>query len=286
MVSTMPNDDASTNLTLWYDRPAREAITEGLPLGNGHLGVLVLGGPQCDRWVLNEGTLFTGGPYEPINPEAKAALPEVQRLIFAGKYREATALTEEKLLGRPKFQASFQPLGDLWVEFPEHVNVTNYRRELDLDRAVHTVRYTANGVDYVREMFVSAPDQVLVARFTASRSARIDCVVRVNSEQRGQFDWQRGAEGWYSGSGFGIRGRNRADCGVEGALKFEFSARLRGNGGRIMPGDARVSVRDADELVLIAAAATNYKSFADLSQVPSELVEARLDQAAQLTFGN
>ncbi len=271
-------------LSLWYDRPAREAITEGLPLGNGHLGALILGGIDCDRWVLNEDTFFNGGPYVPTNPEALAALPEVRKLIFDGQYQAATALAEEKMMGRPKFQAEYQPLGDLWIEFPNHTNPEGYRRELDLNRAVHTTSYCVDGVEYLREVFISAADQVLVARFTASRPAHLDGILRVTSEQRGLFEWQRGVEGWYTSSGFGMRGRNHAACGVDGALRFEFAGKVRNRGGRIMPGDRRVSIRDADELVLVCAAATNYRRYDDLSGDPTSLVKSRLEGAEHLSF--
>lgn len=280
----MQDNSSNKPLTLWYDRPASEAITEGLPLGNGHFGALVLGGVECDRWVLNDGTFFTGGPYQPTNPEALSALPEVRKLIFEGDYLAATALAEEKLMGQPKFQASYQPLGDVFMEFPGHARYEGYRRALDLDRAVHTVRYEVAGVEYHREMFVSAADQVLVARLTASRSARFDCILRVSSEQRGRHEWQPGVEGWYTSRGFGMRGRNRADCGVEGILCFDFAAELRPVGGRVMPGEGRVSVRDASELMLVCAAATNYRSYNDLSVDPRAVVRARLEQVSALSF--
>ncbi len=282
----MQADKVATDipLSLWYDQPAREAITEGLPLGNGQLGALVLGGVDCDRWVLNEGTFFNGGPYEPTNPEALAALPRVRELIFNREYQAATALAEEKMLGKPKFQTEYQPLGDLWIEFPDHKNYAGYRRELDLERAIHTARYSSNGVDYCREVFISAADQVLVARFTASRQAHLNCILRVTSEQRGRLERQRDVERWYTSADFGMRGRNHAAWGIDGALSFEFAGKIRNLGGRVMPGQGRVSIRGANEVVLICAAATNYRRYNDLSIDPVGLVNSRLEAVRQLTF--
>ena len=57
-----------------------------LPVGNGRLGAMVFGGVVHERLQLNEDTLWAGGPYDPVNPEAKAALPEVRRLLAAGEY--------------------------------------------------------------------------------------------------------------------------------------------------------------------------------------------------------
>ena len=277
-------DEKPRHLSLWYDRPAQEAITEGLPLGNGHLGVLALGGTQRDRLVINDGTFYSGGPYEPINPDAIANLPEVRALVLAGEYGRATDLINQKLLGRPQYQASYQPLLDVWVDFPSHAIVDGYRRELDLERAVHSVMYSVNGVEYSREMFVSAADNVLVVRHRASKSGSLDCTIRLTSEQRPEHDWQRQAEGWYSSTALGIRGRNRPDCGVDGALKFAFAGHLRCRGGRVMPGEASVSIRNADELVFVAAAATSYKSYCDVSLDPTQTVQSRLESSDALTY--
>jgi alpha-L-fucosidase 2 len=121
---------ASATPTLWYDRPARETITEALPVGNGRLGALVHGGTAHERFALNEATLWTGGPYNADSPEARAALPEIRRLIFAGKYDEANELASAKFMGRPLSQSAYQPLGDLFLDFPGHERATEYRREL------------------------------------------------------------------------------------------------------------------------------------------------------------
>jgi alpha-L-fucosidase 2 len=68
---------------LWYRQPASQWV-EALPIGNGRIGAMVFGGVAQERLQLNEDTLWGGGPYDPVNPEARANLPEVRRLIFAG----------------------------------------------------------------------------------------------------------------------------------------------------------------------------------------------------------
>src|SRR6266478_5225590 len=78
---------AADDLSLWYRQPARQ-WTEALPIGNGRLGAMVFGGTEHERLQLNENTLWSGGPYDPDNPDALAALPEARRLIFSGKYKE------------------------------------------------------------------------------------------------------------------------------------------------------------------------------------------------------
>ena len=105
-------------LSLWYRSPAA-VWTEALPLGNGRLGAMVFGGIDSERLQLNEATLWAGGPYDPGDPEAPAALPEARRLIFAGKYAEATRLVGQHMMARPLRQTEYQPLGDLVLEFPD-----------------------------------------------------------------------------------------------------------------------------------------------------------------------
>src|SRR4051812_20122276 len=90
--------------TLWYPRPAQKWV-EALPIGNGRLGAMVFGGVEAEELALNEQTLWSGGPYDPANPEARAVLPRVRALLFAGKYTEAQALVEQKMMGRPPAQA-------------------------------------------------------------------------------------------------------------------------------------------------------------------------------------
>jgi len=100
------------DLRLWYRRPA-EAWTEALPLGNGRLGAMVFGGVARERLQLNEDTLYAGGPYDPSDPEALAALPRVRALIAAGQYAAAQALANEKMMARPLRMPSYQTVGEL-----------------------------------------------------------------------------------------------------------------------------------------------------------------------------
>ena len=271
-------------LKLFYEQPAREAITEGLPLGNGRFAALVAGNPACEQLVLNEGTLWAGGPYDATSPDALGALPEVRRLIFSGNYVEAQRLAEEKLMGRPKDQAPFQPLGALYLEAPEHAQYADYRRELDLDTALVTTSYAIGELRVTREAFISAADQLLVLRITVDRPGALSCRLRLESEQRGMHDWQNGPECWYTRAELGMRGRNRATAMSDGKLRYEFAARLRPSGGRVLPGEAGISVRSADSLVVLAAAATNYVGYRDLTGDPRALVSARLDAASSLSF--
>ena len=121
------------HLTLWYDHPAKVCIDEALPVGNGRLGGLILGGPGIERIVLNEDSLWTGN----ANP--------------SGDYGDDFG--------------AYQKLGELLVTLPGHESPTHYRRDLDISRSLAHVSYELNGVHYQREVFASSPAQVLVVRF-------------------------------------------------------------------------------------------------------------------------
>src|SRR5690348_6164024 len=99
-------------LSLWYHQPAAKWV-EALPVGNGRIGAMVFGGLNREWLQLNEDTLWAGGPYDPVNPQARGALPEVRQLVFEGKYREAAKLISAKVMSKPLGQMPYQTAGDL-----------------------------------------------------------------------------------------------------------------------------------------------------------------------------
>src|SRR4051795_5027824 len=189
-------------LSLWYRSPAsdhpllptnapresRQAATaewvRALPVGNGRLGAMVFGGIMHERLQLNEDTLWAGRPYDPVNPDAKDALPEVRRLLADGKYPDAAKLVGAKVMSKPLAQMPYETVGDLALTFPAAETVENYRRDLDLATATAHVSYTSGGVTFSREMFASAPGQVIVVRLTASRRGQISFEARMQTPQR------------------------------------------------------------------------------------------------------
>jgi len=158
------------DLVLKYAQPATH-WTEALPVGNGRLGAMVYGGVAEEQLQLNEATLWSGAPRDWNNPGAKDVLPLVRAAIVAGDYVKAGELCK-KMQG--PYNESYQPLGDLRLNFPGELAATNgYERSLDLARAVVTVRYQAGGATYTREVFSSYPDQVIVVRLTCDQPGRI-----------------------------------------------------------------------------------------------------------------
>lgn len=159
---------SNNNLKLWYDSPARQWV-EALPLGNGSLGAMVFGDPIHERFQLNEETVWGGSPHNNTNPKAKEALPRIRQLIFEGKNKEAQELCGPAICSQSANGMPYQTVGTLHLDFEGISKYDDYYRDLDIEKAIATTRFTANGVTYVRETFTSFPDRLLVIRLTASK---------------------------------------------------------------------------------------------------------------------
>ena len=265
----------SEPLCLWYPSPAK-VWTEALPVGNGRLGAMVFGGVREERLQLNEGTLWAGGPYDPASPEALGALPEVRRLIFESKYKQAERLISEKVMARPLRQMPYETLGDLLLTFPEVTAAENYRRELNLDTATAAVSYSVGGVKFTREVFASAVDQVIVVRLTADKRGQINFTAGLRTPQQGTVEAR--------GNTLMLRGTNGDAEGIKGALKFEAQVRVLNEGGAVSAAGNTLSVTKADAVTLLVAAATSYKNYQDVSGDPGRIVSDQIGRAAKRSF--
>ncbi|HEX9188127.1 MAG TPA: glycoside hydrolase family 95 protein, partial [Vicinamibacteria bacterium] len=268
LLAAPPLSAAEPALRLWYEKPAA-AWVEALPIGNGRLGAMVFGDPRRERLALNEDTLWSGGPTDWNNPDAKAWLPKVREAVFAGRYPEADALAK-KMQG--PYNQSYQPLGDLLVDFDVEGEPEGYRRELDLDRAVATTTFRAGGATHTREALASFPDQVIALRVAASRPGRVSFTARLTSRLR----HAAAAEG---PDAIVLRGRApshvdpsylgdtkepvRYDEGpaAEG-MRFTAIARAVVRGGTVRAtAEGKLEVRGADEAILLLSAATSFSGF-------------------------
>lgn len=257
---------------LWYRQPAREWV-EALPVGNGRLGAMVFGGTTRERLQLNEDTLWNGGPYDPVNPNAREALARVRELIFAGRWAEAQALANEKVMAVPLKQMAYQPVGNLLIDMPGSAAfVSDYHRELDLESALAQTRFTRDGVTFTREVVVSPIDQVVAVRLSADRPGAIACKVWLDSPQPGAALRADGAD-------LVLAGRNAAQDAIEGALRFEARLAATPSGGQLRSDDTGLAVSGADEVTLLLAIATSYRGFDDTSGDPAALARQQLESA-------
>ena len=161
-----PVGEPAGDLRLWYRKPAEKWV-DGLPIGNGRLGAMVLGGVPEERIFLNEDTLWSGSPAAGGNdPNGPKYLAEVRRLIMQDKNYVAGETAAKKLQG--PFTVSYEALGELRLKFDGAAPVTDYRLELDLDSAVCKTSYSIDKTVVTREALASAPDQVIAIRLTAA----------------------------------------------------------------------------------------------------------------------
>ena len=151
---------------MWYDEPAAK-WEDALPVGNGRLGAMVFGRYGEEQIQLNEETYWTGGPYSTVVEGGYKVLPQIQKYIFEGEPLKAHKLFGRYLMGYPVEQQKYQSLGTLHLFFQGQDTAFNYRRSLDLTTGIASVDYSANGVNYRREVIASYPDETIVIRLTA-----------------------------------------------------------------------------------------------------------------------
>ena len=248
---------ANPSLVLRYDRPATEWI-EALPVGNGRLGAMVFGGIARERIQFNEATVWSGGPHDYDHPGASAVLPKLRSLLFAGKQAAADSLASAAFMSVPLTQQAYQALGDIHLTFPgPDTAVTVYRRELDLDRAIATTRFTVDGTTYTRQAFASYPAGVVVVHLTADRPGRVRVAVSLTSAHAGAV--RRAVAGNELSLAGGVAG---------GAIRYEARLLVRAAGGRLLLTDTAAAVTGADSVTLVLAGATNYVDYHDVSADP------------------
>ena len=242
---------------LWYDSPAKY-WEEALPLGNGRLGAMVYGDPVNEEIQLNEETVSAGFPYKNYNSEAKEALPAIRKLIFDGNYAEAQLMAGEKILSRNGFGMPYQTVGSLRLQFEGQENYTDYRRELDIDKALATTTYRVNNVEYKREVFTSFTDQLVIVRLTASRPGMLTFTTALTCPQEVEVS--------VSGkNSISMRGTTKGDHYTEGAIRFAADLKLELQGGKSIAKDSVLSVSNANSAVIYIAMATNFVNYKDIS---------------------
>ena len=223
---------------------------EALPVGNGSLGAMVFGGIRNERIQLNEESIWTGKPIKRANPEAKQYLNKIRTLLFAGKYIEAEKLAQEKLMGTRLEMGihTYQSLGDLNLTFEGHNNVTEYRRELNLEIAVAKVIYRAGDARYIREIFSSAVDKAIVIRITCDKPGMISfgaslsrsggaALITVNPEKIIMKE--------HVGNGNGV--------------KFEAQLKILNKGGNLIKNGNSLKVENANTVTIFLVAATDFR---------------------------
>ncbi len=254
------NQSIPAETAIWFDTPATN-FTESSPMGNGRLGAMMFGGIKEERIVLNESSMWSGSPQEADRPDAYKVLPEIRRLLLDGKNADAESLVNSNFTckwpgsGGGQY-GCYQVLGNLHLSFLNSTNTQteNYRRVLDLNNAVTDVTFTRGGIAFEHEMFVSAPAQVIAMRLSASRPGQISFGMSLDRPER--FETVANGENELLMTG-------QLDNGVDGK-GVHYSARVRiiNHGGKLVSHGNALTVADADEVILLISAATDYRGFA------------------------
>lgn len=166
---------------LWYTKPA-ENWDEALPVGNGRIGGMIFGRVNEELIQLNEDSIWSGGFRKRNNSKAYANLEKMRKLIRDGKTTEAENLCAEAFYGTNENQRHYQPLGDLHIWQQSDGEVLNYKRSLDISKAVSTTAWQSGGVKYFREVFVSHPDEVMTVVFTSNAKGKINFVAAIDGK--------------------------------------------------------------------------------------------------------
>lgn len=253
---------AQQNL-LWYSKPAVH-FEEALVLGNGKAGATVFGGVASDKIYLNDATLWSGEPVDPyMNPGAYKNIPAIRDALNNEDYRLASQLNK-KVQG--KFSQSFAPLGTLHIDFGNNNDHKNYSRELDISRAVATVKYEQNDVQYTREYFVSNPDQVMVVKLSAGKKAALNCTIRFESLLKHSFS---NSENTLQVKGYAPYHTEPDYRRVPDPVRFDekrgtrFSTFIRVNnkGGGVVLSDSTLQLTNVDEAIVFVSMATSFNGF-------------------------
>jgi len=268
----MPQEESPSLYHLWYDEPAGEWL-EALPVGNGRLGAMVFSRPDSDRIQFNEESLWAGCKIDNNNPRALEYLPEIQAMIFEGNYREAYKMANDYLLGTPPRIRSYQPVGDLLLNYHWEGEVRDYRRQLNLHTGIVRTTYTVGDTEVIQEVFASAPADLINLRVSATKPFRADVQLSRAKDARSVIltDGSMFMEGQIMDPEDPLRGPSGAH------MKFAAMARVNHEGGAVAALEDRITCNSVQTLTIYLTAATNYEL--DQLNVSEELAPVEICQS-------
>ncbi|MBM3212027.1 glycoside hydrolase family 95 protein, partial [Candidatus Poribacteria bacterium] len=261
------------SLILWYRQPSKD-WNEALPVGNGRLGAMVFGNVNRERIQLNEETLWDGEPGDTNNPEALDALSEVRKLLFEGKNNEATELADKKMMGVPCRIKSYQTLSDIILEFPETGEITNYRRELNLDTGIAKTTYSQCDIRYTREVFSTAIDQALIIRIECDKPGNLTFDASLTRVQGAIIES-------LNDEIIVLHGK----CTDKG-VKFAAYLKALAENGNVSSVNGKLIISNANAVTLILTAATSYINQKDASGDPYTLCIKALNDIKGKTYND
>lgn len=265
-------------LKLWYKTPSGKVWENALPIGNGFLGAMVYGNTPEEVIQLNEGTVWSGSPYNNNTPETRDSLKRIQQLVFDGQYREADRLANKVMFSHRSHGQMFQPAGSLHLKFEGQEEVSDYRRELDIEQAITKTTYKSGGVSFTREAIASFPDRVVVMNLTADKPGSLSFSAFYSSPHK-EFKVKSNAHGEIS-----IEGFTSDHEGVKGLLKYKVVSKLKLSGGTVTTEGDNLVVKGADAVTVYISIATNFNNYKDISADENARVYEYLNKAYGKSF--
>lgn len=255
-----------------------------LPIGNGYLGASFFGGIEKERIVLNEKTLWVGGP-SPNRPDynggnrnnAYRHVKEVQDFLYNGQYEQAVQKLPELTCGNGDGFGSYQLLCDAVLTFSNinPSNITDYRRELDMDKSLYTCSFEYEGAIHKREAFASYPNRVICMKFSSSKPRRVCLRLSLDKlHNNGKIEVNDNRLDY-----FGALDDN--------GLRYQGSFIVKKHGGELICSRDSIMVEHADDVTIYFTAATDYSD--DYPEyrngiAPADTVNKILDGCADMSF--
>ena len=241
--------------TLWYRQPAAD-WNEALPVGNGRIGAMVFGNPWKETIQINEESLWGGCPQDG-NADAAAVMPEFRELLLGGNVSEAFKLARKAMAGNPMRIRSYQTFGEIHLDsFASGPVDPSYERSLDIISGIARTSFSSGGVSFCREVFASAPDNILVIRFSSDKPGSLTFTL--------SYRRQENASAYPIGmDALAIDGQiidfPEEEAGESGAhMKFAGMIKAVNKGGSISTAGNTIFVDKADEVVFLVAMNTDY----------------------------
>lgn len=248
------------SLKLSYDKPTdQKDFGAAIPIGNGRLGAKIYGGVASEIINLNDATLWSGVPRSYNDPKNVKVLAEVRAALAASAYKKADSLAR---FLQGKNNQAYQPLGNLYFNFPTTENYINYTRELSLDKALTTIKYQVDGVTYTRETFASYPDQVIIMRIYSDKKGAVNFTTGLNTQLQGKLKVENQTLVMNGRAPIHIDNYTKkriVEWDEKKGMGFQARLMIKTSGGKTTAiGDSSFTVLAADTAVLYFSAATSF----------------------------
>jgi len=271
------NDDSqqANKNKLWYTQPSDKWI-DALPIGNGRLGAMVYGKIENEIIQLNEESVWAGPPIPENRKGAWTSIEKAREFIFEGKYIEAAEIMQNDVMSPRIAPRSYQTLGELNLNFALKGEAKNYRRELDLDKAVATTTFTIKNITYTRQVFSSPVDQVIVVVLTADKPKSISVDINLSRPEDSEVANLENDK---------LRMWGQASQkGKHLGVKYETQIMALPEGGNMSAENSTISITNANSLTIYLSAATDFNaanSYAPLKDNLSTKCTGQLNALAQ-----